>query len=212
MRLIAFALALALPAFPARSQESTIPAPESAEGVAVRGSLGVIKPKSSQAKGEGVALAVELERRLQSGLRYGIDLTLFGVDFRTPEGLGCGPFCTVDSTMSLQVVGLSGTVGYGRQFGIADLYIGAGAGVYFSTMSASENLLGIPGEHDEKDTGLGGDLRAGISLAVSGSTSLGIQVRRLALSGNFGPLGSMPTGGSLVLLTLAACLPHCARQ
>jgi hypothetical protein len=212
MRPVIIALALALPPAVARAQDTESPAPEPPEGVSIRGSLGVLKPKSGQAKGEGFALGIELERRLQWGLRYGFDLTLYGVDFRTPQGLGCGAFCTVDPTMSLDVIGLGGTVGYGKQVGIADFYVGAGAGLYFSTMSATENVLGFPGTHDEKDTSPGADLRAGISLAVSDRTSLGIQVRRLAASGSFGQLGSMPVGGSFVLLTLATCLPHCARQ
>lgn len=94
------------------------------------------------------------------------------------------------------------------------LYAGAGAGLglYFSTMTASESPLGVPVDHEEKDSNLGVDLRAGISLAISERTSLGIEVRHLSLSGSFGPLGGMPIGGNFMLLTLAACLPHCARQ
>ena len=209
MKIIILALVLALPAC-ARAEEAESPERE-LEGISIRGSLGVFKPKSGQAKGEGYVAGMELERHLPSGLRYGFDLNFYGVNFRTPQGLSCGMFCTVDTTMSLDVVGVGGTVGYGRQFGIADLYVGAGAGLYFSTMSASEDFLGIPGEHDEKDTSPGLDLRAGISLAVSDRISLGIQLRRLAVSGNFGQLGSTPIGGSFVLLTLATCFPHCAR-
>jgi opacity protein-like surface antigen len=210
MRLLVLAFALAIPALHARAQEAVSSA-SSLEGVSIRGSLGVFKPQSGQAKGDGYALGLEWEKRSESGLRYGLDLTLYGADFQTPQGLSCGAFCTVDSTMSLTVAGVGGTVGYGKRLGIADFYVGAGTGLYFSKMSATGNTVGIPTEHDENDIGLGADLRAGVSLAVSERTSLGIQVRRLGLSGSFGQLGSMPIGGTFVLLTLAGCWPHCAR-
>jgi hypothetical protein len=204
MRLAALVFAIALPAL-ARAEEP-------GESFSIGGSLGVFKPRSSQAKGEGYALGFEGERRLESGLRYGFDLTFYGANFRTPQGLACGFLCSVDSTMSLTALGVGGTVGYGKRWGIADFYVGAGLGLYFSQMAATETLVGLPAEHDESDMGLGADLRAGVSFATSQRTYLGIRVRRLGLSGSFGQLGSMPIGGNFVLLTLGWCTPRCALQ
>lgn len=75
-------------------------------------------------------------------------------------------------------------------------------------MTASNVTIGIlPGDQGQSDTGLGTDLRAGIGFDLGRGGTLGLEFRRLWLNGNFGPLSSgasMPIGGSMLLISLAA--------
>ena len=174
------------------------------ESTWVVGSLGAFRPQSSQAKGTGYAFNLGWERRLHSGVRFGLEVNAYGADYRTPPGISCGLLCSVDDSMSLSTLGFGGRVGYGRRLGAADVYAGAGLGWYFSMMRSTASVVGLPGEHTERDNNLGGDLRAGLAFPISERRALGVEVRRLWLSGSFGLLSSgqtLPLGGTALSLT-----------
>lgn len=189
-----------------RADESAGGSWRTVESDTIAGWIGSFRPDNSDpaATGNGIAIGIGWERRRQSGLRYGIELDYYLADYRLPTGLSCGSFCSVDQTMTLDVWGIGPTVGYGKMLGPVDIYAGAGLGYYRSTMTATASQLGIPGEHDETDDGLGVDLRLGVKVDFGANSSLGIQMRQLSLSGNFGPLSSnhsMSIGGKSVLVS-----------
>ena len=77
-------------------------------------------------------------------------------------------------------------------------------GFYWSTMTATASVLGIPGDHSESDDNLGADLRIGIRAIFGSGSSLGVELRQLSLSGGFGLLSnnqSMSIGGRSVLIS-----------
>lgn len=169
-------VAAALIGLPARAEE---PAPVSlgqVESHALTGWIGRFQPKSREpaAEKDGIAFGVGWERRLQSGLRYGIEANFYYADYRLPAGTSCGLFCVVNETMSMDIMGIGPKVGYGTTLGRLDLYAGAGLGFYFSTLTASGATFGIPAEHEEKDSDLGADVdanaRASSSLSERRST------------------------------------------
>lgn len=128
-------------------------------------------------------------------------MSLYGADYLTPPGLTCGLFCSVNRSMSLDVLGIGASIAHGIRLGAADLYAGAGLGLYFSAMTVRQSVFGLPAESKERDTGLGADFRAGVAFDLGARHGLGIEYRRLSLRGNFGVLSngrSMPIGGEFI--------------
>ena|SRR5690242_10872972 len=187
---------------------ATSPARAEEQGSAWGIALGVFSPQAD-GSGSGYALSIFREKRLQSGLRLGIEANLLGAKYATPPGVSCGSTCTVDSSMTFNTVGFGGRLTYAWPIGAGEIYAGGGAALYLSSMKAQESgfVLFIPvsGEIEENDHALGGDLRAGIAFPFTGTrASFGLEVRRLWLSGDFGQLssGKLQLGGTSVLLTL----------
>ena len=205
-RHLVLCLALAAAALPARAEQ---PHPWSfgeRQSDVLVGWLGGLRPEGSNPapKGDGIALGIGWERHLSSGLRFGFEFSFYGADYRTPASLSCGAFCVVSSTMSLNVMGFGPTAGYAAKLGPVELHAGAGFGLYFSTLTATASTFGFPGEHEERDSDLAMDVRAGVGIDVGTSTRLGVELRRLSLEGSFGPLTggrSIPIGGDFVLFS-----------
>ncbi|MEW6646106.1 MAG: hypothetical protein AB1450_02775 [Pseudomonadota bacterium] len=154
-------------------------------------------------KHTGVALGLGFERRQDSGLRYGIEVTANFSDYATPGTVYGGPFTVIDDTMMLTTVGVAGTLAQAYSTAAVDLYAGGSAGLYYANMRAHGSTLGFPGTHDERDTGLGFSLFAGLEFPLGSESHLGLEVRRLFLDADFGPLsnGEMAIGGTAVLLS-----------
>lgn len=166
--------------------------------------LGSFDPQDSHPapRGNGFALGLGYERR-HAHLRYGGEVSLAFADYRTPDSIYSDPFTVISDTMTLTSAGLAGTVALGQAVGAFEVYGGVGAGLYLSTMRLHGSTLGFPGSHDERDSGFGFSIFAGMSLQTGTQTRLGIELRRLELDADFGLLssGNMPIGGNFVLLT-----------
>jgi Outer membrane protein beta-barrel domain len=201
-RAIGLLVAAAFSALPAQAQEPAGSGPVASRGVAW--SFGSFQPATSEpnSTGRGYALGIAAQLQRPSGLRYALEMTLYGANYATPAGLNCGLFCSVDREMSLTVLGVGAGIAHGLRLGAADLYAGAGAGLYFSTLEARQFAFGLPADGiKERDLDVGVDLRAGVLFDLGERSGLGIEYRRLWLRGDFGVLsngGSMPIGGEFV--------------
>lgn len=151
----------------------------------------------------GVALGLGFERERDSGLRYGVEISANFADYATPGTVYGGPFTVISDTMTLTTVGVVGTLAQTYAVAAVDLYAGGGAGLYYANMRAHGSTFGFPGTHDEHDIGLGFTLFAGLEFPVGTQSHLGLEVRRLFLDADFGPLsnGEMSIGGTSIMLS-----------
>lgn len=146
------------------------------------------EPRST---GRGYAFGAAAQLRRPSGLRYALELTAHVADYVTPAGLTCGASCSFDREMSLTVWGIGVGIAQELRLGAADLYAGAGVGLYLSNLNAGQVVFGVPADGiDERDSGLGLDFRFGVLFDLGESGGLGVEYRRLSLRANFGMLSN----------------------
>ena len=83
-------------------------------------------------------------------------------------------------------------------------YVGAGGGVFYSTLNVTGNLLGTTANLDETDTSLGSVLLAGVNYQMWQNWALGVEYRRVSVKANFGSVipGDVEVGGNSVMATL----------
>lgn len=154
-------------------------------------------------RGSAWAANLGLERQYQSGLRLGIDISLYHSKYDTPPVSG-GPFTVVDDDMSLSTIGFNGTAAWAWRLGAAEARAGAGLGLYSSTMRAYATTLGFPGWHDENDVNAGYSAFLALDFRTGPTSRFGLEARRLSLKADFGPLSNnnrLAIGGNALFFT-----------
>lgn len=142
------------------------------------------------------------------------EFDVFGTEqrFDTPPGV-YAILGTVDGRSTIFVGGVNAVAKFGIPMGGVEPYVGAGIGLYFSSLLVTGSLLGAAAEAEEEDWGLGQQLLAGLNFRVSERWWLGVEYRRTFLEANFGLLGGgeVDIGGDSIMATVRLGSPGQAR-
>jgi opacity protein-like surface antigen len=89
----------------------------------------------------------------------------------------------------------------GVPIGRFDPYVGAGLGLYRSTLSIDGTIFGVPTTQEETDTAIGEQLLAGIDVWFTERWALGFEYRGLFLKASFGSVtnGEVDVRGSSLI-------------
>lgn len=136
-----------------------------------------------------------------------IDVELIGTskEYETPASVYAGPFSSVDDDMTLDTTGVSVNVLARDSKGNFEVYAGAGAGLYKSSLLITGSTFGFPGSYTDRSTDVGVQIMAGIGYKITDSSWLAVEYRQLDLEGNFSSItgaSSNEIGGELILLAL----------
>jgi opacity protein-like surface antigen len=150
------------------------------------------------------SLAFDASFRRSRYLSFGFDIFANDQRIDTPSTVTAPIFGTVDDRAHIAGGGFSAVAKLGLPVGRLEPYVGAGIGLYFNSMIVTGSVLGLPARAEEKDTGIGEQLLAGMSFRTSDEWLLGFEYRRTFLKAEFGPLthGEVDLGGNSYLLTM----------
>jgi opacity protein-like surface antigen len=135
-------------------------------------------------------------------LDFGVDMQFTFSDYDTPN-LPSDPFTVIYDEMSLSTLGLAGVIRARYDTDYSRVFVGAGAGLYFSRLAVYASTFGFPGTHEERDNNLGFFYNAGLMLKLTPEQLLGVEYRKLMLEAGFGPVtqDDADIGGEFALLT-----------
>jgi hypothetical protein len=160
-------------------------------------------PGQLENKDGDYSFMMNLGYRYSRYLRLEFDLWAYEQDVDTPPTVAPPLLGTVDPRADIAGGGLSAVAKLGLPIEPFEPYVGAGAGVFFSTMRVTGTVIGLPAQREEDDTGIGSQLLAGVDLALSRQWSAGIEYRRVFLKASFADLtpGEVDIGGIGWMLT-----------
>ena len=138
-------------------------------------------------------------------LDWGFDAIVVSRDYDTPENVSGGPFTVVGDDMTLNTLGLTLTARFNYTAGRANLYAGAGAGLYLSKLRLTASTLGFVSSHEETSNDFGYFYNYGVMFNISNGNYLGLEYRNLSLDTNLSPVttGTVDIGGDFLLVTYA---------
>jgi hypothetical protein len=141
-------------------------------------------------------------------LAWGFDAMLVSRDYDTPDTVSGGPFTVVSDDVGVNSLGLNLIARFSYSAGITNFYAGAGAGLYFTTMTISASTLGFLGTYEETSRDLGYYYNYGLLFDIADGHQLGLEYRNLSLKSDFSPVTtqSISIGGDFLLLTYAMAL------
>jgi opacity protein-like surface antigen len=164
-----------------------------------RDDTGRLKNQSGQ-----YSLTFDASYRRSNYLSFGFDIFANDQRIDTPPTVTAPFLGTVDGRANIAGGGINAVAKLCFQVGRIEPYVGAVVGVYFNSMIVTGTVLGLPARAEEKDTGLGEQLLAGVNVRVSDTWLLGFEYRRTFLRADFGRLssGEVDLGGNSYLLTM----------
>lgn len=151
----------------------------------------------------GGFLAVGFGVAQSENLRLDLELSIHNRVYDAPA-MAAPLFTTVDDSMTVATVGISGLVRGQLPSGPVTWFIGAGPGVFSSSAMVTGETLGLSGAYDERSGSLGAQFLLGADIAVGEKLTIGAELRRLWLKGDFGAIsqGKTDIGGGVFALTL----------
>lgn len=110
---------------------------------------------------------------------------------------------SIDTRMRVTSSGFVGNAKALYDFSRGAVYAGAGFGIFWSDLTISGTIFGLPASNTETDMAFGYQLIGGGEVAVGKASRLGVEYRRVFLNGNFGEFtaGDVSIGGRYVAVT-----------
>lgn len=157
-----------------------------------------------QLEGEGSSYGAVVGLGLPRSEHFAVDgeIGAYSSKYNTPPLTA--PFGgSVDARMRVTSAGFAINAKAFSGMSRSALYAGAGIGLFWSDLTVTGTIFGLPATRTETDMAPGYQFIGGGEIAISRDARLGVEYRRVFLKANFGDLsgGTVDVGGRYVALT-----------
>ena len=207
IRLMAFVVLIAANIFPAAAQSDNVFAPERIGRWYMGGAIGGYKEQNNSqlSNQDGTAgFSISGGYRVAHNISVEVDTLFSHQDIDTPTTIPAPFVGALNSRADLVTSGVGGLVKLILPMGRAELYAGAGLGLYNTRLRVEGTVLNTFTEVREDDAGVGYQGLLGADFFVSRRISVGLEYRKFKLDADFGSLvpGKLDMGGDFFFATV----------